>query len=218
MWDRVGWSRLAPAAAVAALAVGVACGVPSSAGPEISATARAEVPATPTATPDRETAGERGVPADPAADTEVATSEMEAAGIRQSFPLSFFGAFEVEFEVVVIQVLGADRFEVMYPDGSTLLVGLLGADVIEVLSSNGDGGGANGSCMSGLASQAVEYASSAALGRVAGIVLDPASTAPTWSDGPLVYVKVDGHDLGAALIEEGLATTSSLDEFARRDV
>ena len=221
MWDRVGWSRLAPAVAVAALVVGVACGPTSSSDPDVSATDRAEVTATqatPTAAPDPEIAEARDVPADPAADAEAATAEREAAGSRQSFPLSFFGAFEVEFQVAVIQVLGADRFEVMYPDGSTLVVGLLGADVVGAPSANGDGGGASGSCMGGLAGQAVEFASSAALGRVAGIVLDPASTAPTWSDGPLVYVKVDGHDLGAALIEEGLATTSSLDEFGRRDV
>ncbi|MCE2404278.1 MAG: thermonuclease family protein [Dehalococcoidia bacterium] len=110
--------------------------------------------------------------------------------------------------VQVTAVVEGDSFDVLFHDGSTDRVRLLGIDVPDTspessLDEYGDI--ADRDCLKDWGELATEFATASMAGRDVTLIEDPAAGGRDDSGALLAYVEVDGRDFGTILVEQGLA-------------
>ncbi len=139
------------------------------------------------------------------ASADFPTPSPTARAARRPFPsMGVFSAFFEGIVVRVVKVEDIDAISVVFDDGATLGVRLLGISVVGTEPSANDSIGAR--CIAGWGLRAAEEAVNILEGRTVTILLDARGT-PRASPGALsVYVQVDGGDFGASLVKQGLAT------------
>ena len=107
--------------------------------------------------------------------------------------------------VRVTGVVSGDTFDVLFPDGTTDRVRLLGVDVPGTLQEGavGEYGDvADAGCLADWGDRATEFARDNLAGREVTLVMDPAAGE---GGGLSAYLEVDGRDFGGILVEQGLA-------------
>ena len=107
----------------------------------------------------------------------------------------------------VVRVVDGDTIDVVFPDGETDRVRLLGVDTPEAQGQNQAheyGTITDTACLDDWGREATDFATSLE-GREVTLVSDPQAGDRGFFDRLLAYVHVDGQDIGAELVRMGLA-------------
>lgn len=139
------------------------------------------------------------------ASADFPTPSPAARAARRPFPS--MGVFSAFFEGIVVRVAKVEdtnTITVVFDDGATLGVRLLGISVAGAEPSTNDS--IDTRCIAGWGLRAAEHAVNVLEGRTVTILLDARGTLRASPGAVPVYVQVGGGDFGASLVEQGLAT------------
>ena len=120
----------------------------------------------------------------------------------------------------VVRVIDGDTVDVVFEDGTTDRVRLLGVDTPETFGQNKAyeyGGVTDTGCLDDWGSLATEFAIDTLAGLSVALFLDPLAGERGYYGRLLAYVHVDGQDFNAALVEHGYARVYTEGDSSREE-
>ena len=121
---------------------------------------------------------------------------------------------------LVTRVVSGDTIEVLFENGTTETVRLVGVDAPERPGGNQSHryeGVADTACLDGWGSRAQELATTTLEGRYVDLVPDSSPRSRGFYERLLVYLHVDGRDFNAQLVAEGYARVYEEGESRRKE-
>ena len=130
---------------------------------------------------------------------EPASSESTSSNL----PLTYAGQ-----EAVVTRVVDGDTVDVIFADGSTERVRLLGIDTPETFSPNNAyeyEGVTNTSCLDDWGGRASQFAKTMLEGQTINVISDPGANGRDVYGRLLAYIQLNGKDFNATMVRNGFA-------------